>query len=117
LPVQKTLIVGVTRREFATYFLLDVLMVHLSKPVVVTDGSNLFGVELAKGETIHFRNLEFIADHFNYLSLSPEGDDSDVVFTGHHHCMSFSRSPSTRTTQPRVKGEASTFLSLGVATW
>jgi hypothetical protein len=76
---------------FATYFSLNILMVHLPKPVVITDGRNLFGVELAWGETIHFRNLEFITECFDNLSLSLEVNDSSVVFIG----MAHSRSPSS----------------------
>jgi hypothetical protein len=42
------------------------------------------------GETIHFGNMEFIADHFNNLGLSRKGDDSGAIFVG----IADSRSPS-----------------------
>jgi hypothetical protein len=50
----------------------------------------LFTVELILDEAIHFNDLEFIADHFDNLSLSPERDDSSVVGGG----MARSRLPS-----------------------
>jgi hypothetical protein len=65
-------------------------MVHLLKPTVTTSGSNILGIELAWGETIRSRNLEFIADRFNNLSLFPEGSDSGAVFVG----MAHNESPS-----------------------
>jgi hypothetical protein len=43
------------------------------------------GIGLAWGETIWFGNPEFIADHFNNLSLSPKGGDSSIVFVGMTH--------------------------------
>jgi hypothetical protein len=50
-------------------------MVHLPKPTVVVDGSNLLSAELAWGEAIPLGNQEFITDHSDNLSLSPEGKD------------------------------------------
>jgi hypothetical protein len=46
--------------------------------------------ELTQGEAIYFKDLEFITDHFNNLSLPPEGNDSGVVVGG----MVCSGSPS-----------------------
>jgi hypothetical protein len=50
----------------------------------------LFGVELTQDEAICFKDLKFIADHFDNLSLSPEGDDSGIVVRS----MARSGSPS-----------------------
>jgi hypothetical protein len=46
----------------------------------VANGNNLTGIGLAPGKTIFFGSLEFTADCFGNLSLSPEGDDLGVVF-------------------------------------
>jgi hypothetical protein len=70
---------------FAVCFPLDVPMVHLSQPTIITDSSNLFDIELTRGEIIPFENLEFIADHFDNQSFSPEGNDSGAVFMGMAH--------------------------------
>jgi hypothetical protein len=43
--------------EFAACFSVIVMMVHLPKPTVGTDDSNMFHVELAYGESIRFGNL------------------------------------------------------------
>jgi hypothetical protein len=75
---------------FAACFPLDVSIVHLLKSVVIIDGSNLIGIELTWGETIRFGNQEFIADRFDNLSLSPEGNDSGAVFVGIAHSGSLS---------------------------
>jgi hypothetical protein len=45
----------------------------------------LFGVELTWGETIYFVNPEFITNHFDSQSLSPEGNDSCAIFVGMVH--------------------------------
>jgi hypothetical protein len=71
-------------------FPLDVLMVHSSTLAITTDGEHLTGGGFSLGETICFRSLEFIADYFGLLSLSPKGSNSDAIFTGITH----SRSPS-----------------------
>jgi hypothetical protein len=64
---------------------LNLSMVILPQPVIDIDDSNLFGNELAWGETIHFENLEFITDRFDNLSFSLEGNDSGAVFVGMAH--------------------------------
>jgi hypothetical protein len=99
------------------YFPLDVLIVHLPQPTNSTDDINLLGIELAWGEIIQFGNLEFIANHLDNLSLSPEGNDLGVVFEG----MAYSGSPSLYDILEQSAGEddsASTWLprSLGAAT-
>jgi hypothetical protein len=48
------------------------------------------GIELTWGEILRFRNLEFITDHFDNQSLSPEGNYSGIIFVGMVH----RRSPS-----------------------
>jgi hypothetical protein len=78
-------------------------MVILPQPVIDIDDSNLFGNELAWGETIHFENLEFITDRFDNLSFSLEGNDQVPYLlvwltADHHHYMPFSRSPPVRMT-------------------
>jgi hypothetical protein len=50
----------------------------------------LLDVKLTQGETIHIKDHEFIVDHFDNSSLSPEGDDSHAVVRG----MMRIRSPS-----------------------
>jgi hypothetical protein len=70
---------------FGVCFPLDVLMVHLSKPAIVTDSNNMTGVRISGGEIIRFGTLEFITDHFRGLNFSPEGNDSGIVFMGMVH--------------------------------
>jgi hypothetical protein len=60
-------------------------MVHSPKPTIVTNSSHLISIGFVLGETIHFRSLEFIADHFCNLSLSPKGNDSGAIFMGMVH--------------------------------
>jgi hypothetical protein len=55
-------------------------MVYSSRLTVVANGNNLTGIGLAPGETICFGSLEFTADCFRKLSLSPKGCDSGAVF-------------------------------------
>jgi hypothetical protein len=54
----------------------------LRKPVIASSDICLFGVELTQDEAICFKDLGFIADHIDSLSLSPEGDDSGAVVRG-----------------------------------
>jgi hypothetical protein len=51
----------------------------------MTNGSILSDVEIAWAETIRFGHLELITDHFDNLSLSLKGNDSDVVLVGMVH--------------------------------
>jgi hypothetical protein len=119
--MQKTLIVSEEGR-FLVCFPLNVPLVHLPKVIIITIGSNLFGIELAWGKTIHFRNVKFIADHFDNLRLSPKRNGSGSVFVGMsdnglpslHAILEESASEDDSTSS---QGEAPTFLSLGVATW
>jgi hypothetical protein len=57
-------------------------MVHSSMLAVTTDGECLACGGLSLGETVHFRSLEFIADCFDSLSLSPKRNNSGAVFVG-----------------------------------
>jgi hypothetical protein len=68
-------------------------MVHSPKLAIVTDGKYQTNISFTLGKTIHFGSLEFIADHLYNMSLSPEGNDSGVVFVG----MTHSGSPSLHT--------------------
>jgi hypothetical protein len=60
-------------------------MVHSPKPTVVANRNNQADIRFVLGETIYFGSLEFIADHFGNLSLSPEGNDFGAVFLGMVH--------------------------------
>jgi hypothetical protein len=75
-------------------FPLDVPMVCLLKLTFVANGNNLTGVDIAPSETIYFGSLEFTADRFGRLSLSPKGVDLGAIFVGMVH----NRLPSLRTT-------------------
>jgi hypothetical protein len=48
----------------------------------------LFGIRFTQDKAIHFEDIEFITDHSNNLSLSPEGDDSGAVVGGMAHSRS-----------------------------
>jgi hypothetical protein len=60
-------------------------MVHSLKPIVVANGNNLTDVGFTLSKTIRFGSLEFIVDRFGDQSLSPEGNDSCVIFVGMVH--------------------------------
>jgi hypothetical protein len=70
---------------FVAGFPLNVLMVQSPKLTFIANGNNLAGVGFSLGETIFFGSLDFIADRLGNLSLSPEGNDSAVVFFGMVH--------------------------------
>jgi hypothetical protein len=67
-------------------------MVYSSVLTVPTDGECLMCSGFSLNETVHFGSLEFIADCFDGLSLSPRGNDSGIAFMGTTH----SGSPSLR---------------------
>jgi hypothetical protein len=71
-------------------FSLDVLMVHSSALAVATDGERLMCSGFSLGDTVHFGSLEFIADCFGGLSLSPKGSDLGAIFVGTTHSGSLS---------------------------
>jgi hypothetical protein len=52
-------------------FPLDIPMVSLLTLTVITGGERLSSDVFSLGETICFKNLEFITDRFGGLSLSP----------------------------------------------
>jgi hypothetical protein len=81
----------------------------LTENVVITDDSNFLGIKHTWGETIHFRNVEFIADRFDNLSLSPEGNDSGTIFMG----MAHSGSPSLYDILQESTGEVDSASSKG----
>jgi hypothetical protein len=66
-------------------FPLYVLMAQSSALAVSIDCERLMCGGLALGETIHFGSLEFIADCFGGLSLSPKGSDPGAVSVGTTH--------------------------------
>jgi hypothetical protein len=69
-------------------------MVHSSTPAVATNCERLTCSGFSLGETVHFESLEFMADCFNALSLSPKGSDLGTVFVG----STCNRSPSLQAT-------------------
>jgi hypothetical protein len=107
--VPKTPTVGAPGRGFAACFPLNVSKVYSLKLTFVASGNNLTGVGLDPGETIRFGSLEFTADHFDNLSLSPEGNDSGVVFIGMVH----NGSPSTETIHEESSDEGDMALGRG----
>jgi hypothetical protein len=90
-------------------FPLNVLMVYSLKLAFVANDNNLTSVGLIPGETICFGSLEFIADHFDNLSFSPEMNDSGVVFVG----MVQNRSPFVHTILEKSSNEGDTALVEG----
>jgi hypothetical protein len=60
-------------------FPLDVLMVTSSTLVVFSNGKCLACSGFSCGKTVCFGSLEFIADYFGGLSLSPRGSNSDAT--------------------------------------
>jgi hypothetical protein len=50
----------------------------------------LFRVKLTQDEAMLLKDLEFIANHLEKLSLSPEGDDSSTIVEGMDHNRSLS---------------------------
>jgi hypothetical protein len=92
---------------FVACFTLNILMVYSLKPVVVTDGSNLASVKHAWGETIRFEILDIIADRFDNLIFSPEGNESGTVFMG----MAHSGLPSLHAILKESVGEDESTLS------
>jgi hypothetical protein len=60
-------------------------MVYSPKLTFVDNSNKLTRIGLAPGDTIWLGILEFTAYRFGNLSLSPEENDSDVVFIGMVH--------------------------------
>jgi hypothetical protein len=86
LPAQKTLTVPRARKgDLQHAFTHDNPMVTSPKLSFIANGNNPTSVNLAPGETIHFGSLEFIADCFGCLSLSPDELDSGAIFVGLVH--------------------------------
>jgi hypothetical protein len=66
-------------------FSLDVLMVPSLALTIAADGERLSCDVFSLDETIHFGSIEFIADRFSGLSLSPMGDGSGAAIMGSTH--------------------------------
>jgi hypothetical protein len=60
-------------------------MVHTSTLAVTTDVECLTCSGFSLSETVRFGSLEFIADYFGGLSLSPKGSNLGAVFMGTTH--------------------------------
>jgi hypothetical protein len=84
---------------------LHVPMVPSPKLSFIANDNNPTGVGLAQGNTIDFGGLEFIADRFGHLSLSPSGEELRChVHRNGPQWVTFSRSPLARTAPPLVPG-------------
>jgi hypothetical protein len=66
-------------------FPLDILMVPSSVLIVAADGECLLCGGFSLSKTICFWSLEFIANCFGGLSVSPMGDDSDAIVMDSTH--------------------------------
>jgi hypothetical protein len=66
-------------RHLQRAFPLNVLMVLASVLNVAAGGEGLLCGGFSRGKTIRFESLEFIADHFGSMSLSPMWDGSNTV--------------------------------------
>jgi hypothetical protein len=82
--------------------------VSLNETTVITDGNDLTNAESTWSETTLF-GKEFIANRFDNLSISPEGNDSSALIVGMVH----SRSPSLHTIFEESVGEDDLALSEG----
>jgi hypothetical protein len=98
---------------FVVCFSLNVLMVHTLKFTIIANGNNLTSVGFMPGETIYFGSMEFTADLFGNLSLSPKGNDSGVVFIGIVH----SGSPSLHTILEESSDKGDTTSCRGGELW
>jgi hypothetical protein len=65
-------------------------MVHSSTLTITADDEHLTRGCFSLDKTVRFGNLEFIADYFGSLSLSPKGNNSGTIFVG----TTRNRSPS-----------------------
>jgi hypothetical protein len=66
-------------------FLLYVPMVPSSALAITTDGDCLTCGGFSLGETVHLGSIEFVADYFGSLSLSPRRGDLGPTFMGSTH--------------------------------
>jgi hypothetical protein len=60
-------------------------MVHSSALAITSGGKHLTYSGFTLGKTICFGSLDFIADCFDSLSLSPKGNGSSTIFLGIAH--------------------------------
>jgi hypothetical protein len=66
------------------------LVADSPKLTIVANSEHQTGDGFALAETIRFGRLEFITVSFGDMSLSPEGNDSSVIFVGLVHSRSLS---------------------------
>jgi hypothetical protein len=66
-------------------FPLDVPLVHSSALTISADGERLTCGGFSLSEAVHSGSLEFIAEHFGGLSLSPMRNDLGGTFMGSTH--------------------------------
>jgi hypothetical protein len=84
-------------------------MVYSPKFTFIANGNNPAGIGLAPSKMIYFGSLEFTANRFGNLSLSPEGEDSGAIFIGIVH----SGSPSLHTVLEESSDESDAALGRG----
>jgi hypothetical protein len=72
----------VRKEDLQHAFPLNVPLIPSSVLTVAADSERLSCGGFSLSETICFGSLEFIADHFSGLSLSPMGDGSDAIIMG-----------------------------------
>jgi hypothetical protein len=84
-------------------------MVYSLKLTFVANSNDQTGIGLTPVENIFFGSMEFTADHFDNLSLSPERNDSGTVFIGMVH----NGSPSLHTGRKESFDEGGTTSSEG----
>jgi hypothetical protein len=84
-------------------------MVYSLKLTFVANSNDQTSIGLTPVENIFFGSMEFTADHFDNLSLSPERNDSGTVFIGMVH----NGSPSLHTGRKESFDEGGTTSSEG----
>jgi hypothetical protein len=67
---------------FAVCFPEAVPMVPSSSITIAADSEHLTCGRFSLGEPVHLGNIEFIADYFGGLSLSPRRSDEGAIFVG-----------------------------------
>jgi hypothetical protein len=73
------------KEDLQRAFPLDILMVPSSALSIAADGERLSRGDFSLDETLCFGCLDFIADYFSGLGLSPRRDGSDVAAMVSNH--------------------------------